>query len=92
MIILNDIEKFINEHGSASILRDNIAFVRDQFAALERENAILKQKIVDLTAENEVLKTKIQNLELIIRKYDEDRTKVSEQSKKGLSQTKLGRS
>jgi len=89
MIILDDIEKLINEHGSASITRDNLAFLRDQTAALQRENATLKIENTSLkgeleacTSEKESLKVKLQELEAVIRKYDYDRAKVCEQSKK----------
>jgi hypothetical protein len=48
MILLDDIEKLINEHGSASILRDHVALLREQMTALEKENVALKTQIKEL--------------------------------------------
>ena len=50
------IQKLINEHGSATILRDHLAMFKDQVVLLEKKNA-------DLTSENAILKSKIQVLE-----------------------------
>jgi hypothetical protein len=63
------IEKCINEHGSASILRDNVALLRDQISVgqakasvLEEENAILKVENIQLKADNLKLKSENQDL------------------------------
>jgi regulator of replication initiation timing len=50
MGFLDSIEKLINEHGSATILRERIALAKDQYAALEK-------KVMDLQLENERLKS-----------------------------------
>ena len=46
MVSFNLFEKLINEHGSASILKEHLALVRAEYKALERKNT-------DLQAENE---------------------------------------
>jgi hypothetical protein len=35
--VLGEIEKLINEHGSAVILKERIALAQDQYAALEKK-------------------------------------------------------
>jgi len=68
------LQKLINEHGSASILRDHLAMFKDQVLLLEKkttlsgsENAVLKRKLEEseskinkLTKDNEELRNKIQ--------------------------------
>lgn len=84
MIIVDQLEKIINEHGSTPILRDNLGLLRDQVAALVRENASLKEKVItlstqvsdltdqvfDLTAKNETLQAENQNLKIVIHDYE----------------------
>ncbi len=67
--IFDELEKLINEHGSANILRERNAFAKDQYAALEkktieleREVGIKDTEIIELEAENERLK--LHNAEL----------------------------
>ena len=62
-------QKFITEHGSATILRDHLALFKDQVvllekkaASLESENAVLKSENAILAAENGELKSEAQNL------------------------------
>jgi hypothetical protein len=55
MGLLDGIEKLINEHGSAVILRERIALAEDKYSALEK-------KAIDLEAENQRLK--LNNYEL----------------------------
>lgn len=56
MGLLEQFEKLINEHGSAVILREHLALVKAEQAALER-------KCADLTAENNRLRTRVTDLE-----------------------------
>lgn len=56
MGLLEHFEKLINEHGSATILREHLALVKAEYATLER-------KCTDLTAENDRLRTRITELE-----------------------------
>lgn len=53
--ILSDIEKLINEHGSATILRERLALARDQYEALEKNNSALMQENAALKEENQRL-------------------------------------
>jgi hypothetical protein len=55
------VEKLINEHGSAAILRERLAFIRDQAQILEKQNAQLQQ-------ENVTLKKRVAELETELRK------------------------
>ena len=48
MSIVADIERLINEHGSAAILRERLALADDQYKTLER-------KVVELEEKNAVL-------------------------------------
>lgn len=56
MGLLDYLEKLINEHGSAAILRDHIALVKTEHSALERSNS-------DLAAENKELRERNAKLE-----------------------------
>ncbi len=56
MGFLDSIEKLINEHGSATILRERIALLNDQYSAIERQVVTLQQQVTNLQSENESLK------------------------------------
>ncbi len=62
MVLLDQIEKLIKEHGSSSILRDHLALFKDQVVLLEKENTILRGTVRDLQAEKEGLLAKIEYL------------------------------
>ncbi len=47
---LGEVEKLINEHGSAAILKERIALANDKYAALEAKVADLTAKIAILEA------------------------------------------
>lgn len=51
------IEKLINEHGSAKILRQQLSLFQQQHVAFEHEILDLKAKNADLQAQLEVVKT-----------------------------------
>lgn len=40
--LLNKVEALINERGSAAVLREHLALLRERIGALERENADLR--------------------------------------------------
>ena len=61
------IEKWISEHGSASVLRDHLALVKEQKSNLEAENAILKAALDQCKAEKEALETKISELQINLK-------------------------
>jgi FtsZ-binding cell division protein ZapB len=52
---LGEVEKLINEHGSAAILKERIALANDKYAALEMKATDLTEKIAVLEAEKSVL-------------------------------------
>lgn len=55
MIILDQLEKLINEHGSAPILRDHVALLKEQVLLLEKRLVECETKVSVLTQEKEVL-------------------------------------
>ena len=57
MNIFDGIEKLINEHGSAVILRNHVALFRDQLSILKEKFSILETENMNLKTENENLKT-----------------------------------
>lgn len=70
MGLLDGLEKFINEHGSAVILKERIALANDKYAALEQElaasdaaNKLLYSDNQNLRVDLEKAKVEIQNLE-----------------------------
>ena len=64
MSIFDSIEKLINEHGSAVILKERIALAADQYAALEK-------KIIELQAENEHHRLNSEEYQKQIRNLEE---------------------
>ena len=56
------LQKLINEHGSASILRDHLALFKDQIILLEKEISSLREKALDFQSEKELCKAKTQQL------------------------------
>ena len=70
MGLLDGLEKIINEHGSAVILKERIALANDKYAALEKKlsDSELKTKQLEtekqgIELENFKLKEKVRNLE-----------------------------
>jgi FtsZ-binding cell division protein ZapB len=63
MGFLDSIEKLINEHGSATILRERIALANDQYAALEKKVIGLQSENERLKSDNSKLQEKIRDLE-----------------------------
>lgn len=51
-----EIEKLINEHGSATILKERISLANDKYSALEKKTIVLESKVSELQSENERLK------------------------------------
>jgi len=58
MGLLDGLEKLINEHGSAAILKERIELANDKYAALERRLAEMSEDNKRLRAENEELRTR----------------------------------
>lgn len=69
--ILNEIEKLINEHGSAVILKERLALAADQYAALERKIIELEANSKQSKMENKSLYLKLEQAELKIRDLEE---------------------
>ncbi len=70
MGLLDGFEKLINEHGSATILKERIALANDKYAALEQKLVASELRANNLESENQRLnvylekaKVEIQNLE-----------------------------
>lgn len=59
------LQKLINEHGSAAILRDHLALFKDKVVLLE-------QKAASLESENVILKAKLDNSESDFNKSQKD--------------------
>lgn len=53
------LEKLINEHASAAVLRDHLAFFRDRFSSVSQENDALKKENAGLKDLNVRLQTEL---------------------------------
>lgn len=58
--ILGEIEKLINEHGSAAILKERLTLAADQFRILESKNAESQAKIIALEQSDNNLRSDLQ--------------------------------
>lgn len=74
--LFDSLEKLINEHGSATVLRERIAFLKDQFTSLEKqlvecrnEAVSLNKKISELHSENQSLKLENRTLNEQIKSF-----------------------
>ena len=70
MGFLDSLEKLINEHGSAVILKERITLANDKYAALESENKVLR-------SENDALRHDIEKLGQQNRTFEERISNVS---------------
>ena len=70
MGLLDGLEKLINEHGSAVILKERIALANDKYSALE-------QKVQDLQTAISVRDTKIQMLEAANQSLKKDNEQLT---------------
>lgn len=66
------LQKLINEHGSAAILRDHLALFKDQVVLLEKENARLVSGNSELTTKETVLRGEKEILEAKIEQLTKD--------------------
>lgn len=60
MGLFDGIEKLINDHGSAVILKERIELANDKYSALE-------QKVIKLEAENKILQLNLEKAEIEIK-------------------------
>jgi len=67
MGLLDGIEKLINEHGSAVILKERIALANDKYAALEQKLSECAAAKVELESENEALRLNLENTKIEIQ-------------------------
>jgi predicted transcriptional regulator len=80
MGLLDGLEKLINEHGSAVILKERIALANDKYAALEQKLSACEAIKKELHSENETLRlnleqatVEIQNLQKLSEKSHSER-------------------
>ena len=64
MGLLDGLEKLINEHGSAAILKERIALAEDQHSAIEK-------KVIELQSENERLRLYLEKAQVQIQQLQE---------------------
>lgn len=74
MGLLDGIEKIINEHGSATILRERISLAEDKYSALERKAAELEKENKTLKSEVEKSSKEIKRLNEIINSTQKDQS------------------
>lgn len=79
MGFLDSIEKLINEHGSATILKERIQLANDKYSALEdkvsilqQENGILKEQNTNLKSQLDEAKKKIDSLNQTIEQLNKN--------------------
>lgn len=84
----DQLQKLINEHGSATILRDHLALFKDQVVLLEKkaislesENLDLKDKLEKTKQELEKLKKDNEKLKMDVQKYQQPSTSDLEEVK-----------
>lgn len=82
MGLLDGFEKLINEHGSATILKERIALANDKYSALEKElsasklrEAESKAREAELAAENQSLKLDNEKLRQEIQRRNDESEK-----------------
>ncbi len=69
--LFGQIEKWMSEHGSASVLRDHVNLLKEQYTSLEKENVVLKE-------ENRRLQNKQGELACNLDKAHDEITALSE--------------
>ena len=76
--IIDQIERLINEHGSAAILRDHLALLREQLATFTQKLSACEAANKEAQAANEQLKIHLSDANSVIdlhKKADENRKK-----------------
>ena len=71
MGLLDGIEKIINEHGSAVILKERIALAEDKYAALGQKLALSETRVAVLEGEKKALQFEIVNFRQEIQRRDD---------------------
>lgn len=62
-MVLKLLETLINEHGSATILKERLGLVAQEYGALERANAVLQSQCQQQTSELEQLRARVGDLQ-----------------------------
>lgn len=82
MGFLDSIEKLINEHGSATILKERIQLANDKYSALkdkasilEKENGILKEQNANLKSQLDEATKKIESLNQDIERLSKNKSR-----------------
>jgi len=75
MGLLDNIEKLINEHGSANILKERIGLANDKYSALEAKYAAAEKRIKVLESENQALEQNNNNLNAEIDNFKTQQVK-----------------
>ena len=70
--LFNEIEKLINEHGSAVILKERLALAADQYAALERKIIEIEARAKQSESENKSLRLNLDKAEEKIRNLEKE--------------------
>ena len=73
---LDAIEKWISEHGSAAILRDHVALLKEQIAISDREKAVLKSERNTFKATAEKLHAELDDARKQIAMHNEGESYV----------------
>ena len=73
MGLLDGIERLINEHGSATILKERIELANDKYSALEQKAINLAHENKTLNLNLEKAEIEIQNLKKLTEKSPSDR-------------------
>ena len=76
MALLDNLEKLINEHGSATILKERIELVNDKYSLLEDKNSSLQAKVKELESQNKTLNLNLEKAKLQIRNLEKQITSV----------------
>lgn len=71
MGLFDGLEKLINEHGSAVILKERIALANDKYAALEQKLATSELRAANLESENQRLRLDLEKAQEKIRNLEE---------------------
>ena len=76
MGLLDGLEKLINEHGSAVILKERISLANDKYSMLEEKNSMLEKKVEILESENQTFQLNLQQAKQKIRNLEEQLSKI----------------
>ena len=66
------IEKLINEHGSATILKERLALAADQFANLEEKLSTIRDRLTESDRNEANLKSENNNLYAKVKQLEKD--------------------